>query len=105
MSTLVFVGIDVSQSQLDVAVRPGARFSVSNDEPGWTTVAAQMRRLAPVRIVLEATGGLAIPLAGTLAADGLPVVVVNPRQVHDFARATGPKPMPSRPRSWPTSPR
>jgi transposase len=89
MNTPLFVGIDVSQSQLDVAVRPGARFSVSNDEPGWATVAAQMRRLAPVLIVLEATGGLEVPLAGALAADGLPVVVVNPRQVRDFALATG----------------
>ena len=89
MNTLVCVGIDVSQSQLDVAVRPGACFSVTNDEPGWTTVVAQLRRLAPVRIVLEATGGLEVPLAGALAADGLPVVVVNPRQVRDFARATG----------------
>ena len=78
MNTSLFVGIDVSQSQLDVAVGPGPRFSVSNDEPSWTTVAAQMRQLAPGRIVLEATGGLAIPLACTLAADGLPVVVVNP---------------------------
>ena len=43
MNTHVCVGIDVSQSQLDVAVRPGARFSVSNDEPGWITVTAQMR--------------------------------------------------------------
>ena len=89
MSTHVYVGIDVSQSQLDVAVRPGARFSVSNDEPGWATVAAQMRRLAPVLIVLEATGGLKVPLAGALAADGLPVVGVNPRQVRNCARATG----------------
>ena len=89
MNTLIFVGIDVSQSQLDVAVRPGACFSVSNDEPGWTTVVAQLRRLAPVLIVLEATGGLEVPLAGALAAAGLPVVVVNPRQVRNFARAIG----------------
>jgi transposase len=89
MNTLLFVGIDVSQSQLDVAVRPGARFSVSNDEPGRATLAAQLCRLAPVLIVLEATGGLEVPLAGALAADGLPVVVVNPRRVRDFARATG----------------
>jgi transposase len=52
-------------------------------------VVAQLRRLAPVRIVLEATGGLEVALAGALAADGLPVVVVNPRQVRDFARAIG----------------
>ncbi len=89
MNTLFFVGIDVSQSQLDVAVRPGARFSAPNDEHGLATVVAQLHRLAPVLIVLEATGGLEVPLAGALAADGLPVVVVNPRQVRDFARATG----------------
>lgn len=89
MSTQVFVGIDVSQSQLDVAVRPGTPFSAPNDAHGVVTVAAQLRRLAPVRIVLEATGGLEMCLAGALAADGLPVVVVNPRQVRDFARATG----------------
>lgn len=89
MSTLVFVGIDVSQSQLDVAVRPGTHFSAPNDAHGVVTVVAQLRRLAPVRIVLEATGGLEMCLAGALAADGLPVVVVNPRQVRDFARATG----------------
>ncbi len=67
MNTLVCVGIDVSQSQLDMAVRSGACFSVTNDEPGWTTGVAQLRRLAPVRIVLEATGGLEVPLAGALA--------------------------------------
>src|SRR5207249_1324399 len=89
MKTPLFVGIDVSQSQLDVAVRPGARFAAPNDETGLATVVAQVRRLAPVLIVLEATGGLEVPLTGALAADGLPVVVVNPRQVRDFARATG----------------
>lgn len=89
MNMPLFVGIDVSQSQLDVAVRPGARFAAPNDETGLATVVAQVRRLAPVLIVLEATGGLEVPLTGALAADGLPVVVVNPRQVRDVARATG----------------
>jgi transposase len=89
MNTQVCVGIDVSQSQLDVAVRPGTCFSVSNDEVGWATLVAQLRHLVPVRIVLEATGGLEMPLVGALAVASLPVVVVNPRQVRDFARATG----------------
>jgi transposase len=89
MNAPVSVGIDVSQSQLDVAVRPGTAFSVSNDEAGWATVVAQLRPLALVRIVLEATGGLEVPLVGALAAARLPVIVVNPRQVRDFARATG----------------
>ena len=89
MNTQVCVGIDVSQSQLDVAVRPGTCFSVSNDEVGWATLVAQLRHLVPVQIVLEATGGLEMPLVGALAVASLPVVVVNPRQVRDFARATG----------------
>jgi transposase len=85
----VFVGIDVSKAQLDVALRPEGRFAVSNDETGFAQLIERMRRVVPVRVVLEATGGLEIPLVGALAAAGLPVVVVNPRQVRDFAKATG----------------
>jgi transposase len=85
----VFVGIDVSKTQLDVALRPEGRFAVSNDETGFTQLIERLSRVAPVRVVLEATGGLEIPLVGALAAAGLPVVVVNPRQVRDFAKATG----------------
>lgn len=85
----VFVGIDVSKTQLDVALRPEGRFAVSNDETGFTPLIERLSRGAPVRVVLEATGGLEIPLVGALAAAGLPVVVVNPRQVRDFAKATG----------------
>jgi transposase len=89
MNTPVCVGIDVSQSQLDVAVRPGTGFSTSNDEGGWATVVAHLQPLKLARIVLEATGGLEVPLVGALATAQLPVIVVNPRQVRDFARATG----------------
>ena len=89
MNTPVCVGIDVSQSQLDVAVRPCTGFSVSNDEAGWATVVMRLQLLTLVRIVLEATGGLEVPLVGALAAARLPVIVVNPRHVRDFARATG----------------
>jgi transposase len=85
----VFVGIDVSKTQLDVALRPEGRFAVSNDETGFTQLIERLSRVAPVRVVLEATGGLEILLVGALAAAGLPVVVVNPRQVRDFAKATG----------------
>ncbi|MDH5640234.1 MAG: IS110 family transposase [Nitrospira sp.] len=85
----VCVGIDVSKAQLDVALRPEGRFAVSNDETGLTQLIEHLHRVAPVRVVLEATGGLEIPLVGALAAAGLPVVVVNPRQVRDFAKATG----------------
>ena len=89
MSPSVFVGIDVSQAQLDVAVRPSARFSATNDERGIGTVVEHLHTLTPTLIVLEATGGVELPLVGTLAAAGLSVVVVNPRQVRNFAKATG----------------
>ena len=90
MSTAVFVGIDVSKRQLDVAVRPaGEPWTVPYDEGGLAALVARLQGLGPTLIVLEATGGLDGALAGALAAAALPVVVVNPRQVRDFARATG----------------
>ncbi len=91
MSTVpVFVGIDVAKDRLDVAVRPtGDRGAVAHDDPGISTVVSRLRGLPPALVVLEATGGLEIPLTGALAAAGLPVVIVNPRQVRDFAKATG----------------
>ncbi len=86
----VFVGIDVSKDRLDVALRPTSdRWAIAREEPGIAALVARLRRLAPALIVLEATGGLEVPLVGALAAAGLPVVVVNPRQVRDFAKATG----------------
>jgi len=88
--TASFVGIDVSKQQLDVAVRPsGETWVVAHDEAGLSALVARLRDLAPTLIVLEATGGLEVTLAGALAAALLPVVVVNPRQVRDFARSTG----------------
>ena len=89
MSSLVFVGIDVSQARLDIVLRPGASFSITHEESAMATVVEQLTTLRPARIVLEATGGLEIPLTSALATAGLPVVVVNPRQGRDFARASG----------------
>lgn len=89
MSPEIFVGMDISQDTVDVAVQPGAVFQVTNDERGIAEVVERLRALQPTLIVLEATGGLEVPLAGALAAVRLPVVVINPRQVRDFARATG----------------
>jgi transposase len=85
----VFVGMDVSKAQVDVALRPAGRFAVSNDETGVARLVEQLRAVAPTLIVLEATGGWELPVAGALAAAGLSVVVVNPRQIRDFAKATG----------------
>ena len=85
-----FVGIDVAQAQLDIALRPsGERWSVPHDTNGVTTLVDRMQTLQPTLIVLEATGGLERLVTSALATAGLPVVVGNPRQVRDFARATG----------------
>ena len=89
MSPAIFVGMDVSQDTIDVAVHPGAAFQIGNDEPGVAEAVKRLQAMQPALIVLEATGGLEVPLAGALAAVELPVVVINPRQVRDFARATG----------------
>jgi transposase len=85
----IFVGIDVSKAQLDVALRPEGQFSAANTETGIAQVLTRLQAVSPTLVVLEATGGLEIPLTGALAAAGMPVVVVNPRQVRDFAKATG----------------
>lgn len=86
----VFVGIDVSKASLDFAVRPsGARFTLPYEPQALDSVVEQLRRLAPTLIVLEATGGWERPLVRALVAATLPVIVANPRQVRDFAKATG----------------
>lgn len=85
-----YVGIDVAKARLDIAVRPtGEAWSVTNEETGIAAVISRLGQLTPALVVLEATGGLEVPLVAALAATKLPVVVVNPRQVRDFARATG----------------
>jgi len=84
------VGIDVSKGTLDVQVRPtDARWTVANDDRGIRALVAQLQTTAPAQIVIEATGGYEVAVVSALAAAGLPVIVVNPRAVRDFARATG----------------
>lgn len=85
-----FVGIEVSKYSLEVASRPAdERGVVSNDTPGVARLVRGLARLCPARIVLEATGGLEGLVVAALGVAGLPVGVVDPRQVRDFARATG----------------
>jgi transposase len=85
-----WIGIDVSKAKLDVAVHPSStRSQIDNTAAGIATLTDQLRALGPERIVLEATGGYEIVVAAALASEQLPVVIVNPRQVRDFARATG----------------
>ena len=86
----VFVGIDVSKATLDVGVLPPEPFgTIPNDEAGCRGLAERLKAFSPALIVLEATGGFETLAVATLAAAGLPVVVVNPRPVRDFAKATG----------------
>jgi len=85
-----FIGIDVSKEFLEVAVHQReTRFAVANKETEFPKLLTELISLRPKRIVLEATGGLEIPVVSILFAAGLPVVVVNPRQIRDFARSTG----------------
>jgi transposase len=86
----MFVGIDVAKAELVVSVLPAMeRFTVANDERGVRTLVERLRAIGPQLIVLEATGGYELLSVAALAAAALPVVVVNPRQVRDFAKATG----------------
>ena len=86
----VFVGIDVSKAKFDLAVRPsGAVWEASNDTTGIGRVVASLRQRGPALIVLEATGGYERALVCALVEEKLPVMVINPRQVRDFAKATG----------------
>ena len=85
------VGIDVSKATLDVAVLPGERtWQVNREEAAIASLVATLRDLSPRLIVLEATGGLEAPVTAALGVAGLPVVVINPRQARDFAKAVRP---------------
>jgi transposase len=92
-SSKIYVGVDVSKDRLDVALRPtGAGWSFPNEQSGIDALVSQLlleEAPPPALVVLEATGGFERPLAAALAATGMPVAVVNPRQARDFARATG----------------
>src|SRR5215208_3532107 len=85
-----FVGIDVAKHRLDLHLRPaGESFAIDYGEEEVVALVERLVALAPALIVLEATGGMEVRLAAALAAAGLPVAVVNPRQVRAFARAIG----------------
>ena len=86
----IAVGIDVSKDHLDIAVRPGGEaFTVERNAAGVEQLAERLRTLSPHVVALEATGGFETVAAATLAAAGLPVVIVNPAQVRAFAKAIG----------------
>lgn len=87
---VTYVGIDVSKASLDIGVIPsGESWSVSNQGNDIAALVKKLRRLKPEIIVLEPTARMETAVAGAIAAVGLPIAVVNPRQVRDFARASG----------------
>ena len=86
----VFVGIDVSKEWFDVAVRPGQEcWRGSQDEAGVATLTHRLQQLHPRLVIMEASGGYERLIAAALGASKLPIAVVNPRQVRDFARSLG----------------
>ena len=85
-----FIGIDVAKDRLDVHVRPSDEaFTVARDSEGLAKLMERLRPLDAYLVVVEATGGFEQTLAAALVSEGLPLAVVNPRQIRDFARATG----------------
>lgn len=90
ITTPTYVGIEVAKDRLDLAIRPSGECQrVGNDERGTEYVVSRLREVGLSLVVLEPTGGLEQPLAAALAEAGVPVAVVNPRQVRDFAKAVG----------------
>jgi transposase len=90
MNEETYIGIDVSKATLDVALGSGGELlQVPNDEEGTKGLLERLRAVAPRLVVLEATGGYESLVAGAIAGAGISVAVVNPRQVRDFAKATG----------------
>ena len=86
-----FVGIDVSKAHLDSAIRPGTRAVARdpNDPAGIAALVSRLKPLAPTLVVVEATGGLELPLVAALQVAKVPVAAINPRQARDFAKASG----------------
>jgi transposase len=87
---VIFVGIDVCKAQLDVAIRPtAASLAVANDKAGIKMLVKRLEKIRPTLVVLESTGGLERAVMVALMGAEIPVTMVNPRQVRDFAKSTG----------------
>ena len=82
--------IDMAKARVDVAIRPsGDIWSIDYDEHAVSELVSRLLAVEPTAVLIEATGGLEVPLVSALATGALPVVVVTPRQVRDFPKATG----------------
>ena len=102
-----YVGIDVAKAQVDVAVRPtGQTWTITYDDAGVQELVSQLKTLEPALVLLEATGGLELPMVVALATAALPVVVVIPVRFETSRRPPGHwrRPIPWMRQSWPTSP-
>jgi transposase len=89
-TSALYVGIDVAKARVDVALgRQGAVFQVARDDKGLAELVKRLKEVKVELVVMEATGGLQLPVAAALSVAGLSVAVVNPRQVREFARAAG----------------
>ncbi len=85
----MFIGLDIGKDQIDVMTRPGdEHWQVTQTEAGWAELVARVQSLTPTLLVAEATGGYERGGVSALALAGLPVAVVNPRRVRDFAKAS-----------------
>jgi transposase len=90
MNSDTYVGVDVSKSSLDLNVLPANQsLQFSNDDKGVTQLVKFLRKTGPTLIVFESTGGLEMLAVSSLVEHQLPVVMINPRQIRDFAKATG----------------
>jgi transposase len=86
----VYIGIDVSKAHLDVADRPNKEtWQEENNAEGFACLVKKLKKKNPILIVMEATGGYETEISTELALAGLPVAVVNPRQVRDFSKSLG----------------
>src|SRR3954453_518707 len=89
-TTPIFVGIDISKAHLDTATRPARGVDRhTNDPAGIAPLVARLGPLAPSLVVVEATGGLELPLLAAMQVAGIATAAINPRQARDFAKATG----------------
>jgi len=90
MNAGVFVGLDIGRSSLQAAARPaGQKWVVKPDDAGICEIANVLTSVQPEIIVIEAQGGIELPVAGTLATSGLPLAFVSRRNVREFARSVG----------------
>jgi transposase len=85
-----WVGIDISQAKLDVALRPAERYwQVANDESGWQSLLTDLQAITVVLVVVESTGGMERGVVQVLQRHEIAVAVINPKRARDFSKRLG----------------